>query len=161
METQSRSLDKRSSICNPGNTLKSLQQSPGHTVGFGANNHPCPQISGVLPASQLFLHAVFTQSRAICLSFSAPTSIIHFPILHLLSQTIGQNLTSTETCSVCLGLAGHPTACVGMKIHLIHWRQAYLVPALPCSAPFWESLSTKDGPSLSRTAMYPQLEFSM
>lgn len=91
---------REAAICDPCNISKGLQQSPGHTTGVRANNHPCSQISSVLSASQLFLHAVFTQSRAICLSFSAPTSITHFPILHLLSQTTGQDLTSTDFLSL-------------------------------------------------------------
>lgn len=150
---------REAAICHPCNTVKGLQQSPGHTRVFGANN----QISSVLSASQLFLHAVFTQSKAICLSFSAPTSITHFPILHLFSQTIGQDLTSTETCSASLELAEHPTACVGMKRQPPDSLEASIPGA--CTAPLQCSslgkLQAQRCPSFSRTAAYAQHVFKI
>lgn len=144
---QSRSLDEGSSRLGPLQYPQGSAAEPRSHKRFWNQQLTMSPNSSVLSASQLLLHAVFTQSRAICLSFSVPESITHFAILHLLSQTIGQDLTSTETWSACLELAGHPTACMGMKIHPIHWRQAYLVPTpLLCTAPLWESLSTKNAP---------------
>lgn len=121
---------REAAICEPCNALKDVQQSPGHTKSFGANNQPCPQISSVLSEPQLFLHAVFTQTRALCLSFSVPTSTTHFPYP---ASAFSDNWARSNQYRDLLSLprAGHPTACVGMKIHAIHWRQA---PG-PCTAP--------------------------
>lgn len=136
---QSRFLDEGSSHPqSPPSTPRDLQQSPDHTRDFRANNQPCPQICAS-SLSQLFPHTVFPQSRAICLSLSAPAGIIHFSILSLLSQSRGEGYwagSNQDRDLLSLPRAGWTPHCLlGTGIHPMHLRLGYLVTTLlPCGA---------------------------
>lgn len=106
---------------------------------------PCCQICSASSLSLFSPNAAFTQSRATCLSFSAPTGIVHRTILsHPLragGKITEQDPTRTETCSASPEPGGHPAACLVREIHPMHWRLGYLVTTLcPCGAHLWSFL---------------------
>lgn len=131
---------RETAIHNPSNTPQGLQQSPGDTRDFGANDQPRPQICSASSPSQVSPHAAFTQSRAICLSVPAPAGIIHLSVFSPLSQSGWEGYWAASDQDRDL-LSLPRAACMGTGIHPTHRRLGYLVTALlPCGARHWSLL---------------------
>lgn len=102
-----------------------------------------PDLQHIIPAPALPPLCIHSVQSYLFITL-CPARIIHFPSspcsLRADGQVTGQGLTRTETHLGCLELAGHHTACMGTKIHPMHWRLGYLVTALLLCAHLWSLL---------------------